>query len=353
MTLLQEDKCGDQWQYAFKDKGGPDMFGGRVSRIAATGIVSALLGVVLMTAVGLTPVMASRALPGELPHSLKTGIEGTGSGDTGDAVGGTNLALLVAARQMIAIERLVAEGDLGSLAEMVNEYQHSIRDALAELKALAARQPASAQALGGQITASLTECARTLSGVPGMLPAAGRTAALGDIEYSQAASALPAEFKMNGTVEQIAVDRWLVSGHTFYTTPDSKILGIIAVGDRVSVRAWAGSDGRFELRQVRLTSDDHATPPAGVPVVRPTPRTDDCLDDCDDDCTGDCIGGCTDDCSDGCLDGCADDCTGDCVGGCTDDCDDGCLDDCDDVDDDGDDDVDDDSDDEDDDEEGH
>jgi hypothetical protein len=297
------------------------MFGGRVSRVLATGVVLALLGAVLMSAAGLTPVRASRALPGEFPHSLKTGVAGTGSGQAGDAVGGANLSLLIAARQMIAIERLVAEGDLGNLAGMVEDYQHSIRDALAELEALAARQPSTALALGSQITASLTECARTLDSVPGMLLAAERTVVRGDIEYSQAASSLPEEFKMNGTVEQIAADRWVISGHTFYTTPDSKILGTLAVGDRVSVMAWAGSDGRFELRQVRLTSDDHATPPAGVPVVRPTPRTDDCLDDCDDDCLGDCIGGCTDD------------------------CDDGCLDDCDDVGDDGDDDIDDDIDD--------
>jgi len=72
-----------------------------------------------------------------------------------------------------------------------------------------------------------------------------------ELELGSAGSGMPARVEFTGLVEAMAPEAWTVSGQVVGITPQTEILGTIAVGDSVKVEAEVGPDGVLMAREIK------------------------------------------------------------------------------------------------------
>src|SRR3989304_457809 len=72
-----------------------------------------------------------------------------------------------------------------------------------------------------------------------------------ELELGSAGSGMLARVEFTGLVEAMAPEAWTVSGQVVGITPQTEILGTIAVGDSVKVEAEVGPDGVLMAREIK------------------------------------------------------------------------------------------------------
>jgi len=72
-----------------------------------------------------------------------------------------------------------------------------------------------------------------------------------ELELGSAGSGMLARVEFTGLVEAMAPEAWTVSGQVVGITPQTEILGTIAVGDSVKVEAEVGPDGALMAREIK------------------------------------------------------------------------------------------------------
>ena len=74
-------------------------------------------------------------------------------------------------------------------------------------------------------------------------------------KYSTAENTV--EFSINGTLDEIRVNYWIISGEVIFLVSDSRIDNHLKIGDKVSVRYFIEANGSFTAREIaRIENSD-------------------------------------------------------------------------------------------------
>lgn len=126
--------------------------------------VSILLVVaaLLFGGIGITGVAAQSSLPGDTLYPVKTGFEETRLTLTHDAKSRAELQLNFAEQRLEEIGKLVNEGRLNEVDQVVLAFEAAINSAIMEAESLASVDPSVSAELSREITSALTEYTQKL-----------------------------------------------------------------------------------------------------------------------------------------------------------------------------------------------
>ncbi len=183
---------------------------------------------------------------------------------TGNPDAQARLHLAYAQRRLDEVGNLIDAGRFDQVAGTAAEFQTHMQNALDAVRQLTIANPIQAQEVNLEITHALARDAIALNRMLAEAPTSLPPAVKNTMQISISA-ALPevGELEFSGVVDQINVQSWVVGPTTLVITSQTKIKGLITVGDMVNVHASPGADSTLLAREIEFVSaaeafDDNA-----------------------------------------------------------------------------------------------
>lgn len=221
-------------------------------RLALSFLIAILFGCVfLLYGAGATVYAAQSALPGDALYPVKTGLEQTRLALAGDAYDQAQLHLGFAQHRLDEIANLIDEGRYQDVNRATAAFETDVQKAIAAFQVVANNDSGRSGELATQIAGSLSRYAQILSTMAISAPEVVRA----EVENALQFTVIAHTFEINGVVEAIMADAWMIDGNTILITPQTEILHAIEIGDFVEIHAVMGADNSLIAVRIALGDD--------------------------------------------------------------------------------------------------